>query len=149
MTEPPASAAGSSCRRAAFEGGAGYEMFATGVKQPAHSGGRFQVEIRFTHKERLRDHVHAWSLSPTRGFSINPFKSHPWTTVTFSMKNHIGIQDDRHSPDWIINGLFNEKVADLSTSSCSLSLSTLSPADAIFRSPSIRPDHRWQPPGGA
>ena len=24
------------------------------------------------------------------------FKAHPWTTVTFSMKNYIGIQDDRH-----------------------------------------------------
>ena len=40
------------------------------------------------------------------------FKAHPWTTVTFSMKNYIGIQDDRHR---LIDHdqKLNEKVADL------------------------------------
>ena len=40
------------------------------------------------------------------------FKSHPWTTVTFSIKNYIGIQDDRHR---LIDHdhRLNEKVADL------------------------------------
>ena len=40
------------------------------------------------------------------------FKSHPWTTVTFSMKNYIGIQDDRHR---LIDHdhRLNEKIADL------------------------------------
>ncbi|MCA9545843.1 MAG: DUF362 domain-containing protein, partial [Myxococcales bacterium] len=39
-------------------------------------------------------------------------KAHPWTTVTFSMKNYIGIQDDRHR---LIDHdhRLNEKVADL------------------------------------
>ena len=40
------------------------------------------------------------------------FKAHPWTTVTFSMKNYIGIQDDRHR---LIDHdhRLNEKIADL------------------------------------
>jgi hypothetical protein len=44
--------------------------------------------------------------------NIPKFKAHPWTTVTFSMKNYIGIQDDRHR---LIDHdhKLNEKVADL------------------------------------
>ncbi|MFT5430262.1 MAG: hypothetical protein ACI9OJ_000935 [Myxococcota bacterium] len=40
------------------------------------------------------------------------FKAHPWTTVTFSLKNYIGIQDDRHR---LIDHdhRLNEKIADL------------------------------------
>jgi hypothetical protein len=40
------------------------------------------------------------------------FKAHPWTTVTFSLKNYIGIQDDRHR---LIDHdhTLNEKVRDL------------------------------------
>ena len=40
------------------------------------------------------------------------FKAHPWTTVTFSMKNYIGIQDDRHR---LIDHdhRLNEKIAEL------------------------------------
>jgi hypothetical protein len=40
------------------------------------------------------------------------FKAHPWTTVTFSMKNYIGIQDDRHR---LIDHdhMLDRKVADL------------------------------------
>jgi hypothetical protein len=44
--------------------------------------------------------------------NVPKFKAHPWTTVTFSMKNYIGIQDDRHR---LIDHdhKLNEKVADL------------------------------------
>ncbi|MGE5184242.1 MAG: DUF362 domain-containing protein, partial [Acidobacteriota bacterium] len=40
------------------------------------------------------------------------FKAHPWPTVTFSLKNYIGIQDDRHR---LIDHdhRLNEKIADL------------------------------------
>lgn len=57
-----------------------------------------QVEIRYTHKERLRDYVFTPEPVAKADFFVNmpKFKAHPWTTVTFSMKNYIGIQDDRH-----------------------------------------------------
>jgi hypothetical protein len=44
--------------------------------------------------------------------NVPKFKSHPWTTVTFSMKNYIGIQDDRHRHIDHYHKL-NEKIADL------------------------------------
>ena len=100
--------------RAAFEGAGYYEMFKrTGVKH-YHFEEEPQVEIRFTHKERLRDYVFTPEPVANADFFINcpKFKSHPWTTVTFSMKNYIGIQDDRHR---LIDHdhRLNEKVADL------------------------------------
>lgn len=57
-----------------------------------------QVEIQYTHPERLRDTVFVPETVANADFFVNcpKFKSHPWTTVTFSMKNYIGIQDDRH-----------------------------------------------------
>jgi uncharacterized protein (DUF362 family) len=73
-----------------------------------------QVEIRYTHKERLRDYVFTPEPVARADFFVNmpKFKAHPWTTVTFSMKNYIGIQDDRHR---LIDHdhKLNEKVADL------------------------------------
>ena len=57
-----------------------------------------QVEIPLRHQGRLRDAL--WTPEPVAraDFFVNcpKFKAHPWTTVTFSMKNYIGIQDDRH-----------------------------------------------------
>ena len=44
--------------------------------------------------------------------NVPKFKAHPWTTVTFSMKNYIGIQDDRHRLIDHDHEL-NRKVADL------------------------------------
>ncbi len=57
-----------------------------------------QVEIQYTHAGRLRDMVYVPETVANADFFVNcpKFKSHPWTTVTFSMKNYIGIQDDRH-----------------------------------------------------
>jgi uncharacterized protein (DUF362 family) len=73
-----------------------------------------QVEIRYTHEKRLRDYVFTPEPVAKADFFVNcpKFKAHPWTTVTFSMKNYIGIQDDRHR---LIDHdhRLNEKIADL------------------------------------
>jgi uncharacterized protein (DUF362 family) len=73
-----------------------------------------QVEVAYTHEERLRDYVFVPEPVAKADFFVNvpKFKAHPWTTVTFSMKNYIGIQDDRHR---LIDHdhRLNEKVADL------------------------------------
>ncbi|MEO7092967.1 MAG: DUF362 domain-containing protein, partial [Polyangiales bacterium] len=73
-----------------------------------------QVEIALTHEGRLRDYVFTPAPIARADFFVNcpKFKSHPWTTVTFSMKNYIGIQDDRHRMIDHDHRL-NEKVADL------------------------------------
>lgn len=73
-----------------------------------------QVEIPYTHSGRLRDYVYTPEPVAKADFFVNlpKFKAHPWTTVTFSMKNYIGIQDDRHR---LIDHdhRLNEKIADL------------------------------------
>jgi uncharacterized protein (DUF362 family) len=73
-----------------------------------------QVEIPLTHEGRLRDYVFTPEPVARADFFVNlpKFKSHPWTTVTFSMKNYIGIQDDRHR---LIDHdhRLDDKVADL------------------------------------
>ncbi|MEM9493984.1 MAG: DUF362 domain-containing protein, partial [Myxococcota bacterium] len=73
-----------------------------------------QVEIPLTHPQRLRDYVFTPEPVARADFFVNTpkFKAHPWTTVTFSMKNYIGIQDDRHRMIDHDHRL-NEKVADL------------------------------------
>ncbi|MEM9192591.1 MAG: DUF362 domain-containing protein [Myxococcota bacterium] len=73
-----------------------------------------QVEIPLTHEERLRDYIFTPEPVAKADFFVNcpKFKAHPWTTVTFSMKNYIGIQDDRHR---LIDHdhRLEEKIADL------------------------------------
>ncbi len=73
-----------------------------------------QVEIPLTHKERLRDYLFTPEPVARADFFVNcpKFKAHPWTTVTFSLKAYIGIQDDRHR---LIDHdhKLNEKIADL------------------------------------
>lgn len=73
-----------------------------------------QVEIRLSHPERLRDYLYVPEPVAKADFFVNvpKFKAHPWTTVTFSMKNYIGIQDDRHR---LIDHdhRLGEKIADL------------------------------------
>ncbi|HEY2517479.1 MAG TPA: DUF362 domain-containing protein [Polyangiaceae bacterium] len=73
-----------------------------------------QVEIPLTHPGRLRDYVFTPEPVAKADFFVNcpKFKAHPWTTVTFSMKNYIGIQDDRHRLIDHDHAL-NRKVADL------------------------------------
>jgi uncharacterized protein (DUF362 family) len=73
-----------------------------------------QVEIPLTHEGRLRDYIFTPEPVAKADFFVNcpKFKAHPWTTVTFSMKNYIGIQDDRHRLIDHDHAL-NRKVADL------------------------------------
>jgi uncharacterized protein (DUF362 family) len=100
--------------RAAFEGAGYYPVFErTGVRH-YHFEEVPQVEIRYTHPRRLRDYVFTPEPVAKADFFVNcpKFKSHPWTTITFSMKNYIGIQDDRHR---LIDHdhRLDEKLADL------------------------------------
>jgi uncharacterized protein (DUF362 family) len=73
-----------------------------------------QVEVPLYHPQRLRDSLFTPEPVARADFFVNcpKFKAHPWTTVTFSMKNYIGIQDDRHR---LIDHdhKLDEKVADL------------------------------------
>jgi uncharacterized protein (DUF362 family) len=73
-----------------------------------------QVEIPLSHAGRLRDYLYTPEPVARADFFVNcpKFKAHPWTTVTFSIKNYIGIQDDRHR---LIDHdhRLNEKIADL------------------------------------
>jgi uncharacterized protein (DUF362 family) len=57
-----------------------------------------QVEVALRHEGRLRDYLFVPTSVARADFFVNcpKFKAHPWTTVSFSMKNLIGIQDDRH-----------------------------------------------------
>jgi uncharacterized protein (DUF362 family) len=73
-----------------------------------------QVEIPLSHEGRLRDSIFTPEPIARTDFFVNipKFKAHPWTTVTFSMKNYIGIQDDRHRLIDHDHAL-NKKVADL------------------------------------
>lgn len=73
-----------------------------------------QVEIPLYHPERLRDSIFTPKAVADADFFVNcpKFKAHPWTTVTFSLKNYIGIQDDRHRLIDHDHSL-NAKVADL------------------------------------
>jgi uncharacterized protein (DUF362 family) len=73
-----------------------------------------QVQIPLTHEGRLRDYLFTPEPIAKADFFVNcpKFKAHPWTTVTFSMKNYIGIQDDRHRLIDHDHAL-NRKVADL------------------------------------
>jgi len=73
-----------------------------------------QVEIPLYHEHRLRDSIFTPEPVARADFFVNcpKFKAHPWTTVTFSMKNYIGIQDDRHRLIDHDHAL-NRKVADL------------------------------------
>ena len=73
-----------------------------------------QVEIPLSHPGRLRDYLFTPEPIARADFFVNmpKFKAHPWTTVTFSLKAYIGIQDDRHR---LIDHdhKLNEKIADL------------------------------------
>jgi uncharacterized protein (DUF362 family) len=73
-----------------------------------------QVEIPLSHEGRLRDSIFTPEPVARADFFVNcpKLKAHPWTTVTFSMKNYIGIQDDRHRLIDHDHAL-NRKVADL------------------------------------
>ncbi|HMR76316.1 MAG TPA: DUF362 domain-containing protein, partial [Polyangiaceae bacterium] len=73
-----------------------------------------QLEIPLSHPGRLRDYLFTPEPVAKADFFVNcpKFKAHPWTTVTFSIKAYIGIQDDRHR---LIDHdhRLDEKIADL------------------------------------
>jgi uncharacterized protein (DUF362 family) len=100
--------------RAAFEAAGYYEMIERAGVKHYHFEEEPQREIRYTHPTRLRDYVFTPEPVAKADFFVNcpKFKSHPWTTVTFAMKNYIGIQDDRHR---LIDHdhRLNDKLADL------------------------------------
>ena len=79
--------------------GAGYDKVIRrmGVKRYCFDEER-QVEVPLRHEGRLRDYVFVPQSVVATDFLVNcpKFKAHPWTTVSFAMKNFIGIQDDRH-----------------------------------------------------
>ena len=100
--------------RFAFREAGYYPMLERVGVEASHFDEVSQVEIPLTHETRLRDSIYVPEPVASADFFVNcpKFKAHPWTTVTFSMKNYIGIQDDRHR---LIDHdhKLNEKVADL------------------------------------
>ncbi len=73
-----------------------------------------QVPVRLNRKENLREEIFVPKPIAECDFLINApkFKGHPWSKMTLSLKNFIGIQDDRHR--LIDHNCFLEhKIADL------------------------------------
>lgn len=73
-----------------------------------------QVPIRLKGEKRLRDHIFIPKPLAESDFLINlpKFKAHPWCRLTLSLKNFIGLQDDRHR--LVDHNLFLEqKICDL------------------------------------
>ncbi|MGC8657695.1 MAG: DUF362 domain-containing protein [Desulfomonilaceae bacterium] len=72
------------------------------------------VPVRLSQPGRLRDEI--WVPKPVADcdFLINlpKFKAHPWSRITLSLKNYIGIQDDRYR---LVdhNSFLEHKIADL------------------------------------
>ena len=73
-----------------------------------------QVPVELKREERLRDQIFVPKPIAECDFLINlpKFKAHPWCRLTLSLKNFIGIQDDRHR---LVdhNSLLEHKIADL------------------------------------
>ena len=73
-----------------------------------------QVPIELKRKGALRNNIFVPEPIAKADFLINlpKFKAHPWTRITLSLKNFIGIQDDRHR--LVDHNVFLEhKIADL------------------------------------
>lgn len=73
-----------------------------------------QVPLALTRPENLRKEIFVPEPVAECDFLINApkFKGHPWSKMTLSLKNYIGIQDDRHR---LIdhNSFLEHKIADL------------------------------------
>jgi len=100
--------------RMAFKEAGYYPVFKRNGVKHYHFEEVPQVEIPMYHADRMRDSMFFPEPIAQTDFFVNvpKFKAHPWTTVTFSMKNYIGIQDDRHR---LIDHdhKLNQKVVDL------------------------------------
>ena len=95
--------------------GAGYDKMLKRMKVKRYCfDEEQQVEFQLKHEGRLRDYIFIPEVITKTDFFVNcpKYKAHPWTTVTFSMKNYIGLQDDRHRLIDHDHHL-NQKVADL------------------------------------
>lgn len=73
-----------------------------------------QVPVELHQEGRLRNRIFVPKPIAQTDFLINlpKFKAHPWTRLTLSLKNFIGIQDDRHR---LVdhNSFLEYKIADL------------------------------------
>lgn len=73
-----------------------------------------QIPVKLSHAKRLRDLIFVPKPIIESDFLINlpKFKAHPWTRLTLSLKNFIGLQDDRHR---LVdhNSFLEHKIADL------------------------------------
>jgi len=73
-----------------------------------------QIPIPLSRPERLRDTIFLPEPVAKADFLINvpKFKAHPWSRLTLSLKNFIGLQDDRHR---LVdhNSHLEHKIADL------------------------------------
>jgi hypothetical protein len=73
-----------------------------------------QVPVTLRRDGRLRDSIFVPKPIADCSYLINlpKFKAHPWTRLTLSLKNFIGLQDDRHR---LVdhNSLLEHKIADL------------------------------------
>ena len=84
-----------------------------GVK-PVYFDEQRHVPVRIDAADRLRDQLFVPEAIANSDFLINlpKFKAHPWCRLTLSLKNFIGLQDDRHR--LVDHNLFLEhKIADL------------------------------------
>lgn len=70
--------------------------------------------VPLSHPDRLRDEIFVPRPVTETDFLINmpKFKAHPWTRMTLSLKNFIGLQDDRHR---LVdhNAFLEHKIVDL------------------------------------
>ncbi len=57
-----------------------------------------QVEVPLESPPALRPYIYVPQSITQTDFLVNApkFKAHPWTKVTFALKNYIGLQDDKH-----------------------------------------------------
>ena len=73
-----------------------------------------QLPVNLHNKNAIRKRVFIPKSVTETDFLINlpKFKAHPWTRMTLSLKNYIGIQDDRHR---LVdhNQFLEQKIADL------------------------------------
>lgn len=94
---------------------AGYDKVLKRQKVKAHYFDESrQVPFKLERKENLRDNMFFPKPVVEADFLINlpKFKAHPWCRLTLSLKNFIGIQDDRHR--LVDHNLYLEhKIADL------------------------------------
>lgn len=73
-----------------------------------------QIPLKLQNEKAIRKNVFIPKSVTETDFLINlpKFKAHPWTRMTLSLKNYIGIQDDRHR---LVdhNQFLEHKIADL------------------------------------